>query len=305
MADWYFRNNQGALQSCPGCRNLVRANEEFCPYCARRLRPEGGMRGLVKRVRSMPFIATKALLGLIVLFFLLQMVTDLILPNAPRAGSGIMGLGTSKMPTYTLLGSNFNVITLGYGQYWRLLTYCFLHFGFIHIFFNGYAFWDLGRLAERLWGGRQVFATFILTGVVGGLASAGWNMLMGQGANSAGASGAICGMLGLLIGAYYRNKYHLGEQLGSQLIRWAVIILAMGILGGFDNAAHLGGMLSGGALGYFLPPTRNSRTPARDTKIWTAAAILALVLMLAAFGFMAEFYISEFPGTVEYLRQRY
>ena len=293
MADWYFRNNQSGLKACPGCRNLVRSNEEFCPYCAKRLREEGGARGLFKRIQNMPLLSTRILLGLMILGFMLQILADMRLPARFHTDTPSAGLGSilvSQMLTYYRLGSNFHPYVAVFGEVWRFVTYCFLHFGLIHILFNGYAFWSLGPLAERLWGGRQVFATFILAGIAGGAASFGWNQLLGKVVTSAGASGAICGILGLLLGAYYRNKFHVGQYLGGQLIQWAVMIIAFGLLMGADNAAHIGGMVAGGLLGYFMPPTQSTKTPGRDAKIWNTLAVVALLALLTSVGFAAHYY---------------
>ncbi len=297
MADWYFRNansnaNSG-LKPCPGCRNLVKSTEEYCPYCARRLRPQGGVRGMWRQVLAQPFIATRFLLGMIVAVFLLTMLADLLLPGMyriPTRSGGMWGLLTANPMTYIRLGSNYHPFVARYGEYWRLLSYCFLHLGLIHILFNGWALWDLGRLAERLWGPRQIFATFVLTGIVGGFFSFAYNMALGHPSNSAGASGSLCGILGLLLGAYYKKKYQIGEYLGSQLVRWAVMILVFGLVAGADNAAHIGGMLSGAALGYFLSPTSHSKTLERDMKIWNYSAIVSLVLLILSAAFVIIFY---------------
>lgn len=293
MADWYFRGGpkKSNLKTCPACRNLVRADEEFCPMCAKRLRPKSRLRGAVSEFLASPNFVTKALIGLIGLVFVLNLIADMFLPAKYRGegGSGFNLLAANWL-TYVRMGSDFHVLVGIDHQYWRLLTSCFLHFGIIHIGFNCWCLWDLGRLAERLWGGKQVFATFVLTGFAGGLASYGWYYLIYGPANSAGASGAICGILGLALGAYFRNKYHVGEQLGSYLLRWAAYILVFGLLAGADNAAHVGGMVAGIGLGYVLPPTRNSKNPAFEMQIWNAAAILSLVLLLVAAGFAIAFF---------------
>jgi rhomboid protease GluP len=297
MADWYFRGANGGkpnnLQVCPGCRNLVRRDQEFCPFCAKRLRAEGGVRGWLRGAFARPDSMTRFLLGCLVAVFLLQFVSDFLLPEQFRNpdGGSLGGLMGANFLTYIRMGSNYHVLVGVHHEYWRWVTYCFLHIGILHILFNGWAFWDLGRLAERLWGARQVFAVFILTGIAGGVFSTTWNLaVLGRSANSAGASGAICGILGLLLGAYYRNRYHVGEYLGPQLVRWAVMILVFGLVVGADNAAHIGGMASGAALGYFLPPTNTTKTPGRDGKIWRGLTALAVVLTLVSFGFAVAFY---------------
>lgn len=298
------------LKPCPGCRNLVRANEEFCPYCARRLRAENGVGGWYRKlrvkIRNSPFIATQIIIGIIALMFLVQFIADLALPKEfhdTQRATGLFSLGIVNSLTYVRLGSNFHPYVLFFHQYWRFLTSCFLHFGILHVLFNSYAFWNLGRLAERLWGSRQVFATFILTGVVGSAVSFGWHVLATNPVNSAGASGAICGVLGLLLGAFYRNKYHVGERLGSELVKWAVYILVFGLVAGADNAAHIGGMLSGAVLGYLLPPTTHSKNPGREMKIWYGLAVLALIVLLVGFGFMIEFYLQG-PELAEWRPRR-
>ncbi len=297
MADWYFRGSGGGkpnnLIVCPGCRNLVRRGQEFCPFCARRLRAESGVRGWIRGAFAAPDSMTKFLIGCLVAVFLLQFASDFLLPEQLRdPGRGFLGglMGANSL-TYIRMGSNFHYLVGAYHEYWRWLTYCFLHIGILHILFNGWAFWDLGRLAERLWGARQVFAVFTLTGIAGGALSSFWNLaVLGRFANSAGASGAICGILGLLLSAYYKNRYHVGEFLGAQLVRWAVMILVFGLVIGADNAADIGGMVAGAALGYFLPPTATTKTPGRDGKIWRGLTAASVVLVIVCFSCVVYFY---------------
>lgn len=304
MADWYFRENKPhPLKKCPGCKNLVRTGEEFCPFCAKRLRSEGGLRGLGKKFFSKPDSMTRLLIGSIVVVFVLQFLADLTLPARFRggAGGGFMSLLTANFLTYIRMGSNFHPLVAVKHEYWRWVTYCFLHFGLIHIVFNCWAFWDLGRLTEKLWGPKQVFATFILTGIAGGWASYAWNMyVLAAPKNSAGASGAICGVLGLTLGTYLKNRYYLGQYLGSELVRWAVYIVVFGLVAGADNGAHLGGMAAGALLGYLLPPTGRSKTPERDEKIWNTLFAASVALLVVCVGFAAYFFMlgPEFAVTI-------
>jgi rhomboid protease GluP len=223
--------------------------------------------------------------------FLVQLAVELLLPAEAKqgGGGGLFSFLSASSTTYILLGANFTPQVLD-GQVWRFVTYSFLHIGLLHILFNGWAMWDLGRLVERMWGGAQLFATFILTGIAGGAVSfAMAAFVMGEPRLSAGASGSICGVLGLLLGAYYKNRYHIGEYLGSQLLRWAVYILVFGLVAGADNSAHIGGMLAGGALGYFMPPTRTTNTAVRDARVWRFLTIASVILLAAAYAFAALF----------------
>ncbi len=299
MADWYFRNRQKqTLEACPGCRNLVRKGQEFCPFCARRLGPEGGVAGMLKSVRdavkqrflNRPDAMTRLLLGMMIVMFFAQFAAELLLhARLHGGGGGMFSFLSVSRDAYLLLGASDAVLVL-HGQAWRFVTYCFLHSGLLHILFNGWMLWDLGRLAERMWGGAQLFATFILTGIAGGaLSFLVAVFVLGEPRWTVGASGAICGVLGLLLGAYYKNRYHVGGELGPQVLRCAIYILVFGIVVGADNSAHIGGMLSGAALGYFLPPTRTTNTAARDAKAWRFLATGSAVLLVAAYAFDALF----------------
>ncbi len=299
MSDWYFRGKSSAgagpnrLKVCPGCRNLVNAGEEFCPFCARRLRDSNSVSAFVRRYFSRPGAMTQTLIGALVAVFLLQLLADLFLPPEYRrgGGGGLMSFLSADSLTYIRLGSNFHALTFYAGEYWRLLSYAFLHFGLVHIGFNCWAFWDLGRLSERLWGARQLFAVYILTGISGGIFSLLVAMgIMGRAANSVGASGAICGVLGLLLGTYYRNKYSIGRELGGYLIQWAIYILVFGLVAGADNGAHIGGFLGGGAIGYFLPPSNVTKTFDRDRRIWNFLFWLSVVLLIVCVGCVAYYY---------------
>ena len=90
-------------------------------------------------------------------------------------------------------GANYGPYTLT-GQWWRLLTYMFMHGGILHIAFNMWCLWDLGALCESLYGRVTYGAIYIITGAGAGLASVAWN----PGVLSVGASGAIFGLAGAL-----------------------------------------------------------------------------------------------------------
>jgi membrane associated rhomboid family serine protease len=146
-------------------------------------------------------------------------------------------------------GSNFGPFTTD-GEWWRILTSLFIHFGVIHLAFNMWALATFGPLAERLYGSVNYLLIYLFAGVAGSLASISWRPEI----NSAGASGAIFGILGALLAAHLRT----GETFPSSALRplrnSTLIFASYALLNGLqhtgiDNAAHLGGLTSGFLIG--------------------------------------------------------
>jgi rhomboid protease GluP len=174
------------------------------------------------------------------------------------------------------------------GAWWRYVSAAFLHDdqSYLHIIFNSFALWNVGRFVE-IWYGRLVFlGTFLLTAVVGGLT---WVVLTSG--NTAlgitiGASGGITGLMGLLIlvGRFQGRQFPHATAAGVR--QWiginVALILFMGLtgLGGLvNNYAHVGGFVGGMALALLLPPI--AAMGGRDLRIAEKAA-LALVIAASA-----------------------
>lgn len=157
-------------------------------------------------------------------------------------------------------GANFGPYTIG-GQWWRLLTCVFVHIGIPHIALNMWCLWGLGRLAESIYDRWTFGAVYLITGVAASVASLAWNPI----GVSAGASGAIFGIAGALIAAFYLGEFSLPRTVVSGLLmsvlKFAGYNLVLGaFLGHTDNAAHVGGLVSGlilGALIARLAPQRD------------------------------------------------
>jgi membrane associated rhomboid family serine protease len=142
------------------------------------------------------------------------------------------------------------------GEYWRLLTVTLVHGGLLHLLMNMYALWIVGPLAEALYGHATFLAIYLITAVGGSVAS-----YLFFANPSVGASGAVFGLFGLVFAATYFHKPALGRQaraMTSQIGVLIVINLIIGFgIGGFariDNAAHIGGLLSGAWLGFVISP---------------------------------------------------
>jgi len=145
------------------------------------------------------------------------------------------------------------------GEWWRLLTAMFLHGGVLHIALNGWALYQLGGLFEAWMGSARMAVTYFVSGLAGSLAS----LFFLRGDLSVGASGAIFGVLGALVGVLLRRRGRLSPQakaLLTQLLTWAGINVFLGFsTPNIDNAAHLGGAAAGLLLGVLLRPTSERR----------------------------------------------
>lgn len=178
-------------------------------------------------------------------------------PGALRGtggGSSLLTMGSPDVFTLWAAGSPGPRAVLDNGEWWRLFAGMFLHAGFVHLGFNLFALFQLGRICDEVYTRFQAALIFLLTGLVGFIASCAWSHFNREAGLSLGASGAVCGILGALL-AYMRGRVDaLGRELARRLLTWAVIILVFGLLvGSVDNAAHVGGFAAGFLLGSLLP----------------------------------------------------
>lgn len=201
-------------------------------------------------------------------------------------------------------GANNSVNVLD-GQWWRLFTPIFVHIGLLHIGTNMWCLWNLGLLGEPLIGPFGLVAVYVLTGVAGNLLTVAWDVgaahlyrvpLDQVASVGAGASGAVFGIAGILIILLSNRKLPIPwpelKRLRKSVITFAAFNLVIGastslaIVGNLvhvriDNTAHLGGFLSGLALGPALVPAMTAgraRYLTRQRVVFLAAAfILSLV----------------------------
>jgi rhomboid protease GluP len=172
-------------------------------------------------------------------------------------------------------GANFGPYTMG-GQWWRLLTCVFLHIGIIHIGFNMWCLWDLGRLAESLYGHWTFGAVYLITGLSASVASVAWHPT----GLSAGASGAIFGIAGALIASFYLGEFSLPRAAVAGTLRSVVMFagynLVFGAISGrTDNAAHVGGLVSGLILGALIARVApNADEPLRRVGVFLVGVLL-------------------------------
>ena len=172
------------------------------------------------------------------------------------------------------------------GQYWRLLTAVFLHIGFIHLAFNSLGLFVFGTAFERACGPIRMVAVYVGAGLAGSALS----YVASPAVRSAGASGAIFGVLGALAIYLVVNRQEFGKM-GQREITTILFLAAMNLLNGLttpgvDNWAHVGGLIGGAALGLAILPLRTS-FPGDSYPSWTGWASRWRVVITAALGVIA------------------
>jgi rhomboid protease GluP len=193
------------------------------------------------------------------------------------AGSTIMDFSG---PETIRWGANWGPLTLT-GEWWRLLTCVFVHGGIIHIAFNMWCLWNLGALAESLYGRWTYAAVYLICGVGSSLGSLAWH----PGTPSVGASGAIFGLAGALIAAFKLGEFSVPRSALSGTLRSLAMFVVYNLIfgaaiGTTDNAAHIGGLITGlivGALIALIAPQHD-----HDGRRFVIFAAVIFVLAFAA-----------------------
>jgi rhomboid protease GluP len=198
------------------------------------------------------------------------------------ATMGLLGAGwltTGDIMVYVRFGAN-NAAATTDGQWWRLLTSMFMHYGVMHLALNMWALAQVGHLVERLFGRKAYALLYFTSGITGGLASMAWH---GDRMWSAGASGAIFGVYGSLLGFMQRDEQLLPKSVYKPLLKSTALFVAYNLFygavqSGVDNAAHLGGLFGGFVIGWLtavpLNPELRERFAARRLRSGIVAAVL-------------------------------
>jgi membrane associated rhomboid family serine protease len=276
------RSSAAGLRMCPECRGLIDRGESVCPLCGATVRPprartEGGSERLLG-VIPMPSTATSVLVAAnIALYAITWYMTQ---TEASRNLVNPPGWGGIYADVLVRMGAKCPLIFAG--EWWRLVTAMFLHGGLIHIGFNMWVLIDLGPEAESLFTMPKYLFLYLVTGVAGYVLSLWWN----PGGISIGASGALMGLIGILIGASFHHG-SLGKEYRQQLWKWVIYIFILALLPGLniDNAAHLGGLASGLVLGYVIPEGEPQTRASQ--KLWNALAVLSVLVIAGSFALMA------------------
>ena len=220
------------------------------------------------KVYEKTFKAKKIIVTPVIMFICLALYGVAIFKDGVSALTGVKAL------TNLMLGANYTELVRD-GQVWRLVTSMFLHWSLVHFLVNMYSLKILGTQLETFLGKGKFIVIYLVSGITGALLSC----VIYPNSISAGASGAIFGLLGSLLyfGYHYRN--YLGSALKTQIIPLIIINLAIGFMPGsnIDNAAHIGGLVGGLLCTMALGVNNKSK---KSEKINGAICLIILIAFL-------------------------
>ncbi len=192
----------------------------------------------------------------------------------------ILGKGSEDSETLINFGANIGVLTKA-GQYYRLITCAFLHIGVIHLFCNMYSIYAVGPTIEYFFGKAKFLFIYFYSAITASLFVL---IFQSDTVLTAGASGAIFGLLGALLYFGYTYRGYLGNRILGQVASVIVLNLFIGFsMPGISNAAHIGGLIGGLAMSFMLGADINEK---KSNKIH---GIIITVLLTAFLVYMAFF----------------
>lgn len=189
--------------------------------------------------------------------------------------------------TLVQLGANSRALTVGQGEYWRMLTCTFLHANLLHVGMNLYILHSLGATAERLFGPVAFLGVYLVSALGGSVLSLAWTLSTSD-HFSVGASGAVFGVMGAMLGFALSRRKSVPMQVYRGLLRSALTftVLNLGLgaaIAAVDNGAHIGGLVGGLAGGLLLSrelPPAPQPTRAR-LATWVTVLVVVEVVLFA------------------------
>ncbi len=306
---------------CQGCGAIVGAGQTQCGVCGSATAAPAPRREqtMVADRETMRF--ARAVLDRPYKFTIIFLIANIFvfLLMWQSSGMSFSMLSLFHQPVLVAYGAKLNYLIQA-GQWWRFVTPMFIHVNLIHLLVNMYSLWIIGPYVEKLYGSAKFVVFWVLTGIAGVVASyltvvgpvspfgsLGRFLFKVHDEPSAGASGALFGLVGVLFvfGIKFRHELPEGfkRAFGTGLLPMILLNLFIGYVGrGFiDNAAHLGGLAAGAALALLV----DYRRPGEQGKvelIWRVLQVAAIVIVVVSFGLVAkhfgEFEVSQ-PSRIE------
>jgi membrane associated rhomboid family serine protease len=272
-------------QLCPACGTLVGSTATKCHQCGASL--TFGMAAATRslsRLMPMESPVTYGILTLSCLLYGASLIATIRTSGfeVPAGGgfSALMGFGAINGSVLQKLGASLPW-PYDFMYPWRFIMPTFLHASLVHLGFNMFVLMDIGPQVEETYGSARYFFIYVVTGI-------GAYLLSGFFGNfSVGGSGALLGLIGVMLAVVWGERSAQMQMLRSNLIRWLIYIAVLGFFfRGTDNAAHLGGFIGGFVLGKIMT-ARTPASPQEKTRAdllgWTAAILVVASLVVVAF----------------------
>jgi rhomboid protease GluP len=273
-------------QLCPACGTLVGANATRCHQCGASMTfSMAAASKTLERLMPMTSPATYGILAFSCLLYgvsLLATIRESGLQPPPGGGMfALFGIGGINGGVLQRLGASLP-LPYNLAQPWRFVMAVFLHGSLMHIIFNMWVLMDIGPQIEELYGSARFFFIYVATGIGGYILSS----LRGH--FSVGGSGALLGLIGVMLAITTGRRSTSMQMLRSQIIRWLIYIAVWGLLfPGIDNFAHFGGLASGFLLGKIMadrPPVSPEERKRAEMLGWTTALIVIASIAMVARG---------------------
>jgi rhomboid protease GluP len=275
---------------CPACGTLVGATATKCHQCGASL--TFGMAAASRSLSRLLPTTSPATYGILTLSCVMYGVSLLATIRtsgfqAPAGGgfSALMSLGAISGKVLQEFGASLP-LPYNLSQPWRLVMAVFLHGSLLHIAFNMWVLMDFGPQVEEMYGSARYLFIYVATGVGGYVLSSLFFHF------AIGGSGAILGLCGVIIAVTAGSRSIGHQMLRAQVVRLliyivVIAILPIGLFGNIDNLAHLGGFLSGFALGKIMvdrAPSSPEEWKRANLLGWATALVIAASLGMAALG---------------------
>jgi rhomboid protease GluP len=270
---------------CPACGTLVGASATRCHQCGASMTFSlAAASKSLSKLMPTTSPATYAILTLSCVMYGLSLLWTIRLNGmqAPAGGGlgALMNFGAIDGNVLMRLGASLP-LPINLFQPWRFVTAVFLHGSVMHIVFNMWVLMDIGPQIEELYGSARYLFIYVLTGIGGYVVSSTFGKF------SVGGSGALLGLIGVLLAITTGRRSAGMQMLRGQIIRWLIYIAVFGFLfPGIDNFAHAGGLAAGFALGKIMidrAPVSPEERKSAQLLGWASAIVVVASFAMMVF----------------------